>query len=606
MRSNQYPARYPYDSNHPPSLLAGLALCAMRSAVALGFTSCLISFGGGCRSGMQAAAPAKAVSDSPSQFRTAVWSKPAIPADEQGRSQESSPRMVNRVSYELPGHELPEYELPEYEPAHGQAPVRLASPHGLEEPASSLVARLALRQDGGEGQQLSQDEMEALPRPPTTGAEPVEPPTSDTVELSLNVAIAQTLARDPVLRAGFQDIAAANADFVTASLKPNPELEIMQSLLPLVRPFREGINEGGPPQFDVLLAYPIDWYLFGKRAAAMRSAAAEVRVSRAEYEDLVRLRVLEVAEAYYDVMEAQAFVTLTQQDAENLTTVEQVTQVAVENGALPRVELSRIRLDRLNSEQALREARRDLRTAKANLRAVMGGYIPGANRPDRVGPVEADFQVADLVTGVDDPDHQDPTLLELLADLDRVFDVAMVNRPDILALNLRIAQTRAEMELQRREAYPEITPMIGYTRQFQQVAIGQPDADSWGAGLAMTLPVNDRNQGNRLLAAAQFRQSNQQLQAGVLDLQAEVLSVAADLETALVNSRAIADDQLRLAEDVRDSIRRAYEAGGRPLIDVLDSQRNYRETFGNYISSRANYLRAVQRFNATVGTQLIH
>lgn len=432
----------------------------------------------------------------------------------------------------------------------------------------------------------------------------VNDPTDTPRQLSLNEAIALTLERDPVLRAGFQEIAAANAEYVTASLKPNPELEIIQSLLPLVRPFEADIREGGPPQFDVMLAYPIDWYLFGKRTAAMRSTAAEVRVSRAEYEDLIRQRVLEVSEAYYDVMEAQAIVVLTQQDAENLLTVEEVTQVAVDNGAVPRVELSRIRLDRLNSQQALREAMRDLRTAKAELRAVMGGLVPGATAADAEGPVEADFQVAELLAGPDQRED-DQQWGELFQDLDRLFNIARSNRPDIRALNLRIAQTRAEMESQRREAYPEVTPMFGYTHQFQRRAIGQPDADSWGAGLAMTLPVNDRNQGNRLLAAAQWRQSNQELRAGLIELQAEVLAVVAELETALENSKAIADEQLRLAEDVRDSIRAAYEAGGRPLIDVLDSQRNYRETFGNYISSRADFLRAVQRFNATVATQVL-
>ena len=512
-------------------------------------------------------------------------------------------------------------ETPEDDPA-SLSIVRLAGPTRLVAPQDQPPAEAIPRPDTGEEDGLTgpneggagegragqgragrkgRDRREdAALGPDPTANDPADTPR----QLSLNEAIALTLERDPVLRAGFQEIAAANAEYVTASLKPNPELEIIQSLLPLVRPFEADIREGGPPQFDVMLAYPIDWYLFGKRTAAMRSTAAEVRVSRAEYEDLIRQRVLEVAEAYYDVMEAQAIVVLTQQDAENLLTVEGVTQVAVDNGAVPRVELSRIRLDRLNSQQALRDAMRDLRTAKAGLRAVMGGLIPGVTAADAEGPVEADFRVAELLAA---PDQQedDPQWNELFRDLDRLFDIARSNRPDIRALNLRIAQTRAEMESQRREAYPEVTPMFGYTHQFQRRAIGQPDADSWGAGLVMTLPVNDRNQGNRLLAAAQWRQSNQELRGGLIELQAEVLAVVAELETALENSKAIAGEQLRLAEDVRDSIRAAYEAGGRPLIDVLDSQRNYRETFGNYISSRADFLRAVQRFNATVATQVL-
>ena len=425
-------------------------------------------------------------------------------------------------------------------------------------------------------------------------AEPI--PTAESMGLTLNAAVAASLRFDPVLAAGFQEIAVANAEYVTSSLKPNPELEIIQSLLPLTRPFEADIREGGPPQFDVMLGYPIDWYLFGKRAAAMRSTAAEVHVSRAEYADLIRERVLETAVAYYDVMELQALVELAKQDVDNLRTVEDVTVVAVDNGALPRVELNRIRLDRLNSEQTLRETERDLRTAKAELRALMGGFVPGV-APGEI-PVEVDFTVDDELSIEPRPE----AAAEALRDLDQALVVAEANRPDIRALRMRISQSRLEMESQRREAYPEVAPMFGYTRQFQRRAIGQPDADSWGAGIAMTLPFHDRNQGNRLLATAQWRQNTQLLRSGLVDLRAEVVAAAADLETARINAAAVAEEQLRLAEQVRDSIRQAYEAGGRPLIDVLDSQRNFRETFENYITSRADYLRAVQRFNATLGS----
>jgi len=412
-------------------------------------------------------------------------------------------------------------------------------------------------------------------------------------EWTLDQIISACLANDPLLRAGFQEIAAAQADVTTASLKPNPELEVIQSLLPLFRSFIADEREGGPPQLDVAISYPIDWYLFGKRAAAMRSAAAEVEVSRAEYADLIRQRVLEASLAYYEVMEAQSLLELARQDTENLMAVERIVALAVDNEATPRVELSRIRLDRLNSQQALRQAERDLRTAQAELLAVIGGGIS-------LPMTDWDFRVRD-----DLQDRLEAGDLEWeLENVDQLWSIAEANRPDIQALGLRIQQTQLEIESQRREGYRELTPMLGYTRQFQQRAIGQPDADSFGFGLAMTLPINDRNQGNVALAGAQWRRSQFELQTALVELRSEVAAVKAELEASRINSQAIAEEQLRLAEEVRDSIRQAYEAGGRPLIDVLDSQRNFRETYGNYITSRADYLRAIQRFNAVMGAEL--
>jgi cobalt-zinc-cadmium efflux system outer membrane protein len=48
----------------------------------------------------------------------------------------------------------------------------------------------------------------------------------------------------------------------------------------------------------------------------------------------------------------------------------------------------------------------------------------------------------------------------------------------------------------------------------------------------------------------------------------------------------------------------SYQIGGGRLIDVLDAQRNYRETNRLFITSRANYWRALYRFYASIGRQL--
>lgn len=233
---------------------------------------------------------------------------------------------------------------------------------------------------------------------------------------------------------------------------------------------------------DVMLTFPIDWFIFGKRAAEMMAANLEVRVSEAEYADLVRVRVLEAATAFYDVLEAKALVELAELDVENFQRVEQITQAVVDGGNLPRIELSRVRLDRLQAEQGLRDARNELVAAVAALRATMG-----------LGDADPDFDVAGSL---------DDIAVQEFPDVEDALAMAVENRPDITALQRKIAQANAEAESERRQAFPEVTPMIGYTRQFQEKAIGFPDANSFGLGLEMGLPIFDRNQGNRRRAAS--------------------------------------------------------------------------------------------------------
>lgn len=400
--------------------------------------------------------------------------------------------------------------------------------------------------------------------------------------MTLDQVVNATLLADPKIRAGLESVTQATGDAVTAGLKPNPTLTVYQSLLPLVQPFTVD-RQGGPPQLDVGVGYPIDWFLFGKRAAAMQTAGLGVRVSEADYADLVRTRVLEAGTAFYDVQEARALLEIARQDVDNLARLEAVTRTAVENGGRPAVDLSRIRLDRLRAEQVAREAETARVSAVARLRAVMGR-----------GDTDPGFDVADPA---------EPGLSEPLP-VEEGLAVAAQNRPDIQSDRWKLHQSQANVEQQRRTAFPLVTARTGYTRQYQQKAIGFPDASSFGFGFDTTLPFSDRNQGNRLKAASQVAQANYNLQADLNALRAEVEQSTRELAAAVETARAVAGEQLTLAGTVRDSITKAYEAGGRPLIDVLDAQRNYRETYRLYITSRAGYGRAALRYAAALGKQV--
>ena len=134
------------------------------------------------------------------------------------------------------------------------------------------------------------------------------------------------------LRSAFEEIAQAKGDLWTAGLRPNPTLSPQGQLLPLTRPFTVD-RTGGPPVLDVGLSWQLDWFLFGKRTAAIVAANKQVQATEQEYYDTVRQRVRDAALAFYDVLEAQALAEQSRQDLENLQKVEGVTQKAVESAA---------------------------------------------------------------------------------------------------------------------------------------------------------------------------------------------------------------------------------------------------------------------------------
>jgi cobalt-zinc-cadmium efflux system outer membrane protein len=428
---------------------------------------------------------------------------------------------------------------------------------------------------------------EVGPDTPKLDAHPAEAdlPTPRPLGITLDQAINTCLLADPKLRAGFEAINQANADALTASLRPNPAVFTDIQLLPLTRPFTV-TDQGGPPQQDVMVGYAIDWFVFGKRAAAMASAAVGVRQSRADYTDLIRLRVLETVVAFYDVAEARGLVKVAEQDVANLKQVEAVTRKAVEAGGRPTVEGHRVRLDLLKSEQTLREARATLQINKAKLK-------------QRLGRKDGDPEF-DIIVDLDAPLTAEPLPVE------EAYAQAQMERPDIQSLRLQVNKAQADVTVETRKAFPDLTPQFGYTRQYQQQAIGFPDASSWSASITTSMPFFNRNQGNRAKARSVMVQNTFNLETGLVDLRAEIEQIVQEFTTAQRNANAIAQDQLKLAAQVRDSITKAYEAGGRPLLDVLDAQRNYRETYRLYISSRSTYWRSVYKFSAAIGKQVPH
>ncbi len=421
-----------------------------------------------------------------------------------------------------------------------------------------------------------------LPPDPSRQADAPQPSLPS--PMRLDDIIQTTLWADPQLRAAFEAIRQSQGDAWTAALPPNPQLFITQTLLPLTRAFTPD-KQGGPPQLDVGVRYPIDWFVFGKRAAAMLHAQWGVRIAAEEFAERVRQRVRDATLAYYDLLEAKALVELARQNVDNLRQVEAITERAVKDGGRPLVDLNRIRLDRLRAEQELRDAENRRVAAAAVLRSFLGQQ-----------GVDPAFDVAGSL---------DEVGLASPPETNQAFDLAAQERPDVLARQWRVQQARANQLLQYRNAYPQLTPQLGYTRQFQERSIGFPDASSYGFGMEASLPLFDRNQGNRLRAAAELAQAEYEYQASLVGLRAEIEQLAQGVRTASANVQSIAEEQLKLAAAVRDSIIKAYEAGGRSLVEVLDAQRNYRETYRLYIVSRANLARAKTQFNAAVNRRVL-
>jgi cobalt-zinc-cadmium efflux system outer membrane protein len=461
--------------------------------------------------------------------------------------------------------------------AHDHLP--LPGPTLTATPLTQLAVRhetVARHQPAGETEEARAEDT------PRDGQELPAPRTAAPAGISLDHAILATLRADPKLRAALENISQTQADLLTSSLPPNPTLTADALLLPLRRIRLD--QQGGPPQTDLLLAYPIDWFLFGKRAAAIESARLGVDVSAADYADQVRQRVANVIAAYYDLLEARALYDLARQDLETLSRVQTMTAERVKLGGAPAVDLDRARL-------AVFDARREARNREVALAAALSKFRAF------LGPAGAD-PALDVAGSLDVPNPVNPpSLKEMLA-------LAGQTRPDIISLRRQISKAEAAIRSERAKAWPSLAPSLGYTEQFQH-SIGFRDFPSWDVSINLSLPLFDRNQGNVNKASSTEAQAALSLQAQLSDLRAEIEQTVDAFRIAYANVTTNDPEQLRTARDVRDRIEGSYKAGGKTLLELLDAERAYRDARRTYILGQSTYWHSLHRLNAAVGKQVL-
>jgi cobalt-zinc-cadmium efflux system outer membrane protein len=165
----------------------------------------------------------------------------------------------------------------------------------------------------------------------------------------------------------------------------------------------------------------------------------------------------------------------------------------------------------------------------------------------------------------------------------------------------QVTQADAEWLSQQKQAYPTLALTAGYTLQIQRKAIGFPNAHSYDLALETQLPTCDRNQGNIAKARAAAAAARDRLAAREAQVRAEVERALADYRTAYEIVVRANPDYLAMARRVRDRIDAQYEAGECTLLELIEAQKDFRDTARIGISSRAAYWRSLYRLRTAAG-----
>jgi cobalt-zinc-cadmium efflux system outer membrane protein len=402
-------------------------------------------------------------------------------------------------------------------------------------------------------------------------------------KITLPMAIALCVSNNFRVLAGAERVPMAEADLLTSSLIPNPSLFADCQLIPLQQ--ADINNQLGPPQWDTLVAFPIDWLLFGKRVAAMQAARLGVEVNRADFANVLRVQLAQTVDAFYEVLMDEAYFKLAVKNLEELKGLEKLTEELARNKKVGALELDRIKLAVHEALLERHDRELALEVARARLRPFLGRTA-----------ADADYEVEGTltVTAVVPP----PKLAEALA-------LAEAHRPDLLSGRWAIDQANAVVELERRRAKPQVAIQPGWTYQDQRHIDGFRNGSMFDIGIATTLPLTDRNQGNIRKAQAQVQERQFTYQGDRADALADVEASLASYDDAVEHlTQFNTPETLKAARDLRKGMEAAYRAGDRTLVELLDAHKSYRDRLAHVIEFESDYWRTLNKLNAAVGLRV--
>ena len=371
--------------------------------------------------------------------------------------------------------------------------------------------------------------------------------------LTIRQALALTLMENPELKAFSFEIRAAEARALQAGLWPNPEVGV------------DIENVGGTNELSgfngaettIQLGQLIE--LSDKRTKRRRVALLEGSIARWDYE-AKRLDVLrQVAQAYIALIAAQRGVEL----ASDLVRLSEQTYTAVtervEAGKDSPVEKTKAQVALANAGIELKKATQRLGAARKELAAMWGDKQPKFSKAS--GDIERV-----------DPVPQEDALVALLP-----------QNPVIARWETELEQRRAAVDLEKARAVPDPIVLGGYRR------LSEAGDDAFVLGLAIPLPITDRNQGAIQASKFNLAKVHKQRQAAEAATYAAFAGAYETLSAAYAEVMDIRNIVLPGAQSAFEATRQGYQEGKFDFLIVLDSQRTLFEARQRYLDAQASY-----------------
>jgi cobalt-zinc-cadmium efflux system outer membrane protein len=191
------------------------------------------------------------------------------------------------------------------------------------------------------------------------------------------------------------------------------------------------------------------------------------------------------------------------------------------------------------------------------------------------------------------------------AELADLLRMALVARPDLVAYRLGLGRAEADVALALANRYPDLFLLYQpYTFQ-DDSPLRRKSAHSWGVGLAVPLPLFNRNQGNIQRARLNVSQTRAEMVALEDRVAYEVRQAERLYSVTRASVERIERSLLPKAGQEHDRVTRLYLAGKAAELTFLTAERDYDQVARQYRDALVRHRRAMLKLNSAVGIRIL-
>lgn len=370
-------------------------------------------------------------------------------------------------------------------------------------------------------------------------------PVASAAKYNLEQCIAIALEKHPSLKASAGAVKASESKVGQAKANYYPQLNLSTNYQRIGPTSPAGSNLDSYDKYSTDVNVGVTLFDFGKTSTQVKIQDLSVNASRADYDDVMTLVVLNVKNAYYNLLQTQRNLDVAVDTMHQFQQHLDQANAFFRIGTKPKFDVTKAEVDLGNARLNVLKAENALRSARITLKDTMGI------------PENADFPIVDNLA------FQKSNL-----QLNDVLNTAYSNRPDLRSVIAKREATEKSIDLAKKGYYPTLSGSAGYGYSGTDFPLGS----GWNAGATLNFPLftglSTKYQVDEARANLEILKANEDLirQAISLDVKQAYLNVQDAAEQI-----SVAEMTVSQAKDNYELASGRYRTGVGNPIEVADA-----------------------------------